>query len=88
MDDDMAIRTGECFCPLHRAEFNKALGRDYAPEELDAILRNNPVDDPVAITVSRVLRETVVDFAKMIREAIDSVDPTMRCGLCACAGGW
>ncbi len=88
VDDDMGIRTGECFCPLHRAAFNKALGRDYAPEELDAILRNGPVDDPVAITVSRVLRETVVDFAKMIREAIDSVDPAMRCGLCACGGGY
>ena len=88
VDDDCGIRTGECFCPLHRAEFNKALGRDYAQEELDAILRDGPVDDPVAITVTRVLRESVVGFAKMIREAIDSVDPTMRCGLCACGGGY
>ena len=88
VDDDCGIRTGECFCPLHRAEFNKALGRDYKPEELDAILRDGPVDDPVAITVTRVLRESVVGFAKMIREAIDSVDPAMRCGLCACGGGY
>ncbi len=88
IDDDFGIRTGECFCPLHRAAFNKALGRDYKAEELDAILRDGPVDDPVAITVTRVLRESVVDFAKMIRAAIDSVDPTMRCGLCACGGGY
>ena len=88
IDDDMGIRTGECFCPLHRAAFNKALGKDYAPEELDAILRDGAVDDPIAITVSRVLRESVVGFAKMIRETIDSVDPTMRCGLCACGGGY
>ena len=88
IDDDCGIRTGECFCPLHRAEFNKALGRDCKPEELDAILRDGPVDDPVAITVSRVLRESVVGFAKMIREAIDSVDPAMRCGLGVCGVGY
>ena len=88
MDDDMSIRTGECFCPLHRAAFNKALGRDYAPEELDAILRERPVDDPVSLAVSRTLLGTVVDFAKMIRGAIDSVDPAMRCGLCASGGGY
>ena len=88
IDDDVGIRNKECFCPLHRAEFNKTLGRDYAPEELDAILRDRPTDDPVSIAVSRTLRETVVGFAKMIRSAIDAVDPSMRCGLCACYPGY
>ena len=88
IDDDVGIRCGECFCPLHRAEFNKALGRDYAPGELDAILRDGPVDDPVSVAVSRTLRETAVGFAKMIRETIDAVAPSLRCGLCACWPGY
>ena len=88
MDDDMAIRTGECFCPLHQAAFNEALGGGWTPETLAKALRERPVDDPVALAVSRTLLAGVVDFAKMVREAIDSVDPAMRCGLCACAGGW
>ena len=88
VDDDFGIRTGECFCPLHRAAFNEAVGRDIPAEELDAILRNGPVDDPVSIAVTRTLRKTVVDLAKEVRETIDAVDPSMRCGLCACGGGY
>ena len=88
VDDDFGIRTGECFCPLHRAAFNEAVGRDIPAEELNAILRDGPVDDPVSIAVSRTFRKTVADLAKEIREAIDAVDPSMRCGLCACGGGW
>ncbi len=88
IDDDVGIRNAECFCPLHQAAFNAALGGGWTPETLSEALRERPVDDPVAIAVSRALRQSVADFAKMIREAIDAVDPSMRCGLCACWPGY
>ncbi len=88
IDDDVGIRGGECFCPLHQAAFNEALGGGWTPETLATALRERPVDDPVSLAVSRTLRRSITDFAKMIREAIDTIDPTMRCGLCACGAGF
>ncbi len=88
IDDDVGIRGGECFCPLHQAAFNEALGGGWTPEALAKTLRESPVDDPVSLAVSRTLLRSITDFARMIREAIDTVDPSMRCGLCACSAGF
>ena len=88
MDDDVGIRLGECFCPLHLAEINKATGRAFTREELAGHLQNHSADDPVSIAVTDVLQKSVNDFCALIRSAIDTVDPSLRCGLCACWPGF
>ena len=86
IDDDVGIRVGECFCPLHLAEMSRDLGRSAA--EIERALREEAPTGAVSVAVSRTLRRTIVDFAKTIREAVDAVDPSMRCGICACWGGY
>lgn len=88
IDDDVGIRIGECFCPLHIAEMNRDLGADHSAAELERILHEEPPTSPTSVSVTRTLRRTIVDYAKLIREAIDTVDPSMRCGICACWGGY
>ena len=67
---------------------NRDLGADHSAAELERILREEPPTSPTSISVTRTLRRTIVDYAKLIREAIDTVDPSMRCGICACWGGY
>ena len=89
VDDDTGIRNGECFCPLHLARINRALGKSYTREEMRKIYEERPVSDSEVVTMNRVLNETIVEFCRdAIRKAIDSVDPTLRCGICACWGGY
>lgn len=89
VDDDTGIRNGECFCPLHLARINRALGKSYTREEMRKIYEERPVSDSEVVTMNRVLNETIVEFGRdAIRKAIDSVDPTLRCGICACWGGY
>lgn len=86
-DDDFGLRAGECLCPLHLAKINEALNANYSYDELEALLKRLPGTDPLVITVSRVLKASIVDFAKEVRAAIDTVNPDIRCGICACYGG-
>ena len=89
VDDDVGIRAGECFCPLHMARINAALGKSYTREELKKIYDSRPLSDPEIVAANRVLGETIVEYGRdVIRKAIDSVDPAMRCGICACWPGY
>lgn len=88
VDDDFGLRRNECFCPLHMAEYNRALGANYTKAELEEIINTRPIEDPVIQTVMQIRRKTVLDFAGEIRAAIDSVDPDCRCGLCAPSLGY
>lgn len=82
VDDDFGLRDGECFCPLHIAACNKALGKDYSFEDYRKMIEERPWDDPEVMTVSRLRRDTILPLARIIRAAIDEVDPDLRCGFC------
>ena len=82
VDDDFGARHKECFCPLHLAEYSKALGRPCTREECQEILARH-WSDPEAKIIGETRHRIVVDFARRIRETIDSVDPKIRCGMCA-----
>ena len=82
LDDDVGIRLGECFCPLHLARINKALGRRYTREDVQRIYAERPLTDPEIVAANRVLGDTIVEYGRdVVRKAIDSVDP----GGCAAA---
>ena len=82
VDDDFGLRERECFCPLHIAVYNEALGKDYTFEDYQRMFEERPWDDSEVMTVSSLRRDTVLPLARMIRAAIDEVDPEMRCGYC------
>lgn len=89
IDDDVGIRLRECYCPLHMKAISRRLGRDVSREDLARMYAERLPDDPELLAAAEVLGDTIVAFAKTIREAIDSVDPSIRSGICACwAGQW
>lgn len=89
LDDDVGIRCRECYCPLHLSMMSRRVGRCLSREELDGMYARRRFDDPELLAVRDVLLNSIVGYASMIRETIDSVDPAMRCGICACwSGQW
>ncbi len=84
VDDDFGARIGECFCPLHIAEYNRVAGTDYSREELAEIIAAGAPDDPRAALFSKLRKEGALSFAREMREAIDSVNPELPCGYCPC----
>lgn len=85
-DDDVTgfKHDAECFCPLHLAEFERRTGKRYTCDELRRIVREG-TDREVVDAFNRMQEDTVIGFATLIREAIDSVDPSIPG--CACMPG-
>lgn len=88
LDDDFGIRAGECFCDNHLKLFNEALGVSWTRDDYRKLYDGEVKDDPRILKVNTVLQKTMTDMAVEVRRTIDTVDPTMRCGLCACWPGY
>lgn len=76
-----------CLCPLHVEKINRLLGDSLTREELaEKILSGgkNKFRDAWIRANGDAFRE----FARASREAVDSVDPTVRMGACACMTSW
>ena len=90
-DDDfrygMLGDTPACLCPLHVARINEIVGEALTREELaEKILTGgrNKYRDAWIRTNGDAFRT----FAKNARAAVDSVDPAIRMGPCACMTSW
>ncbi|MBR6371655.1 MAG: hypothetical protein IKS20_00595, partial [Victivallales bacterium] len=80
LDDDTRLLDNdklECFCPLHRAKFSK----HYSQEELIELVLSAKPGDPILMEFESVRRNSLRDFCRNIRAAIDAVDPSIRCGV-------
>lgn len=82
LDDDVRLvlhGVGACCaCPLHMAEFNKRCGTQHTKETLFAHLRACGENDPLARAFVTLQQETLVHAVTRMREAVDSVDPTIQ----------
>ncbi len=82
-----------CACDLHMALFNeraRAAGladHDYTREELATFLFNGPAT-PLRKVWLDLMGDTMRDFARDMRKAVDAVDDTIRLGHCACLSTW
>ncbi len=90
VDDDFRLmgRSGMgCACPLHMAEFNRIAGTDMTREELFGILKNpnHPDNKKYGPIFESTQHDSVIEAAKIMREGIDSVDPTIPGSFC-CVG--
>lgn len=67
-----------CFCPNHRKEFCKKIGKDMTREEVyDYVMSHSP-DDPYVRTLYDTQHDALVKLVAAMREGIDSVDPTIQ----------
>ena len=79
LDDDVRLMLrGGCACPLHMAEFNRINNTKMTREELWAHISSHPNGDPLTRAFENLQRQTLVNFVTALREAIDSVDPTVQ----------
>ena len=82
LDDDFGLRLGECFCPNHIAMFNKATGVERSFDEVVAMMKERPKDDPEVRLFSEQRGQLAVDFAREIRSVIDKYDDSITCTMC------
>ena len=85
-DDIRSFSPAECFCELHTAEFNRMTGRNYTPDEYRQAVIDCKVGDEVYNAYETLRKGIPNGVASIIREAVDSVDPEIRCG--SCMPGW
>lgn len=87
LDDDfhMLIGPGEgCACPLHMEKFNRENGTNMTQSQLVAHIREKGDHDPLTKSYVRLQQESLIHLATIMRESIDSVDPTIQGIMCNC----
>ncbi len=94
IDDDLRLALHGpvglgCACDRHIAMFNEraADGHTYTREELKEILFTGPAT-PLRKIWLDLMGDTLRDFAAGLRKIVDSVNPDIRLGHCACLPTW
>lgn len=84
LDDDLvlSVRPGlTCSCEKHLRLFAERTGREWTGLEVRALFTGGPSAERTAWM--DLTGETITDFCRRLRRAVDKVDPTVRMGLCA-----
>ncbi len=85
IDDDCRQINGrglECFCHEHIRRFNRASNRQFTAEALKAHLKEHEPQDETVMLFEKLRMDSLVEFAHLVRQAIDSVDPDIPCSCC------
>ena len=87
IDDDFRLmaRGGKsCACPMHMAKFNELNGTNLTREELFEIVSGNDSRcEDYTKKFIKVQFDSLEDLAKVIRDAVDSVDQTIQGVFCS-----
>ncbi len=81
-DDDLRMSDMTCMCERHLAMVSERMGRNYTREELASELENAQPHAEVSRIFEEVMETTMNDLCRIVREAIDSVNPMLACGCC------
>ena len=87
-DDDIRSWSSgvECFCELHTAEYNRRHGTSFTPEEYRKAVCESDVNSELYKNFDQLRQDTVNRVAALLREGIDSVDPSIPGGSCMPGG--
>ncbi|MBR4888578.1 MAG: hypothetical protein IKU17_05490 [Clostridia bacterium] len=90
LDDDfrLSVRRGpHCCCDLHLAKISEELGEEVTVEDLRKTVfhggRNRYRDAWL-----KVQADSLRQFARRLREAVDTVNPEVRLSYCTCPDAW
>ena len=84
LDDEMclSVRPGiGCYCDNHMKLINDKLGRKVSLEELKEAFAGAP--NPLRNACMEVMGDTMREFCRKVRAAVDTVKPSIRLGFCA-----
>ncbi len=85
VDDDFRVMGGRngCVCPLHLAKLKSEYGYDLTRSQLKKHLSgDSETDKKISAAAMKIDGESLVELAKIIRDAINSVDPSIPCMMC------
>ncbi len=90
VDDDFRLmnRPGKgCACPLHMRRYSRLSGEEIGRQELwNSIAADTEEGRRRAAHMAEAQRQSLIETAKIMREGIDEVDPTLPGCFCACCG--
>ena len=81
LDDDFRLinKVGHgCACPRHVAEFNRRTGENMTREELTEYIFSHPKTDKYNMIFLDTQRDSLVNAARAMREAIDEINPDIQ----------
>ncbi len=86
IDDDFRLASHEpaqkgCMCPLHLERFSRIVGRAVSREELLRLLSEND-NAEVRDQWEQLKQDSLVELARVIRDAIDAVDDAIPGSFC------
>jgi|GEM_PF-692774 len=90
LDDDLCLSVRPslgCCCPAHMKLYAQRLGREVKPAEIKQLVFAGGPSRERTVWL-QLMRDTLLDFCKAIRAAVDEVDPTVRVGCCAGFTSW
>jgi len=91
LDDDFRLGVRDdglgCSCDLHMSALNELLGETITEEEVPKKAFSG-YGNKYRDAWFEVQKNSMLDFIKAIRTAVDEIDPTIRMGQCTCLSSW
>jgi len=93
IDDDFRINSRKrayyfgCFCPLHIKEYYRRLGEEVPREKIEQLIFTGG-ENKYRTVYLEMMRDSLLNFAKKMRAAVDQVDNSIRLGTCATYESW
>ena len=91
LDDDLClnVRPGlGCTCEKHLALYEKKIGKPVTLEQVRELVYKKDSCTEDRQKWLECMGETLTDFCRMLRRAVNSLDPTVRMGFCAGYTSW
>lgn len=76
-----------CFCSYHLNEFYKKIGEEIPLEKIEELIYTGG-KNKYRTAYRELMRESLIDFAKALRNAVDAVDSSIRMGICSTPDNW
>lgn len=91
LDDDFRINIRSnylaCFCPKHLQKYYDMLGEQPTREEIEKNILTGE-KNKYRTAYMNLMKETMLDFALDLRNAVDEINPNIRLGSCTSACTW
>ena len=90
LDDELCLSARHglgCTCPLHMAEYRRRLGENISREDVAKLAFSGAPNRYRDVWLS-LMHDTLTDFCKKVRAAIDRVSPDIRLGFCSGYSSW
>ena len=76
-----------CFCPIHLKEYYERIGEEIPREQLEKLMLTGG-KNKYRTEYMKMMGDSLTDFARSLRAAVDTVDPSIRMGIACVSEHW